>query len=62
MRMKQSSEFEFEGDEMSYDEVKQLWTAVESAGEKCVVTISQTSYDERPYGNYTHTTITVEVT
>lgn len=58
--MKHSTEFEFSGKEMSYDEIEQLWNAVKAAGENCTVEIHQTSYDERPYGNYTSTRITIE--
>ena len=60
MKMKQSTEFKFNGDTMTYCDVQKLWQAVVSAGSKCKVTISQTTYDERPYGTSTTTTIEVE--
>lgn len=60
MNMKHATEFSFGGSEMSYDEMEQLWNAVQSAGKECTVTIRQTSYSDGPYGTSTTTYIDVE--
>lgn len=58
--MKQKTEFEFSGEDMSYDEVEQLWNAVQATGQNCVVSIRQSTYNDGPYGSSTTTYIEVE--
>ena len=61
MKMKQSTEFSFQGEDISYDEVEQLWTAVQAAGRGCKVTVEQSQpYRDGPYISPATTTITVE--
>jgi len=60
VKSKQSAEFEISGKEIGYNEFMQVYDAVIAAGTDCTITIDQLSYDERPYGNYTRTDITVE--
>ena len=54
MKMKQTTEFSFQGEDMSYDEVEQLWKAVQSVGREAKVTIRQSTYSA--YGSNTKTT------
>lgn len=60
MKMKQSAEFSSYEKVFSYEEFEAIWNAVQSAGKGCKITIEQTSYEDRPYGGYTRTDITVE--
>lgn len=58
--MKQSTQFSFDGEDISYDEVEQLWKAVQNAGKDCTVNIRQSKYDDGPYSSTT-TYIDVEI-